>query len=172
MTIYSLDVFLSLFGTSLLFHVQFYLLLPDLHTDFSNFNLALKCSYSFFPPYSWSCHPLSFQTSPKYWSDTVALDYTERCVFISVFKIYVTFPKRLWTHCGNVWLLYPTQCLVKRVKFLLVELTYSPFLCLIHATDAETQFFPSRWLLVGTWSFPSGSRERVFHSFSHSLSCK
>ena len=26
---YSLDVFLFLFGTSLLFHVQFYLLLPD-----------------------------------------------------------------------------------------------------------------------------------------------
>src|SRR5574341_2243278 len=34
-TIYSLDVFLFLFGTSLLFHVQFYLLLPDLHTNFS-----------------------------------------------------------------------------------------------------------------------------------------
>ena len=31
MTIYSLDVLLFLFGTSLLFHVQFYLLLPDLH---------------------------------------------------------------------------------------------------------------------------------------------
>ena len=35
MTIYSLDVLLFLFGTSLLFHVQFLLLLPDLHTDFS-----------------------------------------------------------------------------------------------------------------------------------------
>ena len=35
MTIYSLDVILFLFGTSLLFHVQFSLLLPDLHTDFS-----------------------------------------------------------------------------------------------------------------------------------------
>ena len=35
MTIYSLDVLLFLFGTSLLFHVQFQLLLPDLHTDFS-----------------------------------------------------------------------------------------------------------------------------------------
>ena len=34
-TIYSLDVLLFLFGTSLLFHVQFKLLLPDLHTDFS-----------------------------------------------------------------------------------------------------------------------------------------
>ena len=32
-TIYSLDVLLSQFGTSLLFHVQSYLLLPDLHTD-------------------------------------------------------------------------------------------------------------------------------------------
>ena len=32
MTIYSLGVFLSLFGTSLLFHVQ---LLPDLHIGFS-----------------------------------------------------------------------------------------------------------------------------------------
>ena len=35
MTIYSLDVLLFLFGTSLLFHVQFSLLLPDLHTGFS-----------------------------------------------------------------------------------------------------------------------------------------
>ena len=36
MTIYSLDVLLFLFGTSLLFHVpQFLLLLPDLHTGFS-----------------------------------------------------------------------------------------------------------------------------------------
>ena len=35
MTIYSLDVLLFLFGTSLLFHVQFKLLLPDLHTNFS-----------------------------------------------------------------------------------------------------------------------------------------
>ena len=35
MTIYSLDVLLFLFGTSVLFHVQFQLLLPDLHTDFS-----------------------------------------------------------------------------------------------------------------------------------------
>ena len=35
MTRYSLDVLLFLFGTSLLFHVQFSLLLPDLHTDFS-----------------------------------------------------------------------------------------------------------------------------------------
>ena len=35
MTIYSLDVLLFLFGNSLLFHVQFELLLPDLHTGFS-----------------------------------------------------------------------------------------------------------------------------------------
>ena len=35
MTVYSLDVVLFLFGTRLLFHVQFYLLLPDLHTGFS-----------------------------------------------------------------------------------------------------------------------------------------
>ena len=34
-TRYSFDVLLFLFGTSLLFHVQFYLLLLDLHTDFS-----------------------------------------------------------------------------------------------------------------------------------------
>ena len=34
MTIYRLDVLLFLFGTTLLFHVQFLLLL-DLHTDFS-----------------------------------------------------------------------------------------------------------------------------------------
>ena len=35
MTIYSLDELLFLFGTSLLFHVQFQLLLPDLHIGFS-----------------------------------------------------------------------------------------------------------------------------------------
>ena len=35
MPIYSLDVPLFLFGTSLLFHVQFEPLLPDLHTSFS-----------------------------------------------------------------------------------------------------------------------------------------
>ena len=35
MTICSLDVILFLLGTSLLFHVQFKLLLPGLHTDFS-----------------------------------------------------------------------------------------------------------------------------------------
>ena len=35
MTIYSLDVLLFLFGSSLLFYVQVELLLPDLHTDFS-----------------------------------------------------------------------------------------------------------------------------------------
>ena len=35
MTIYSLDVLLFLFGTSLLFHVQFQLLLPDMHIGFS-----------------------------------------------------------------------------------------------------------------------------------------
>ena len=33
MTIYTLDVLLSLFGTSLLFHVQFSLLLSDLRTE-------------------------------------------------------------------------------------------------------------------------------------------
>ena len=35
MTILSLDVLLFLFGSSLLFHVRFYLLLPDLHIGFS-----------------------------------------------------------------------------------------------------------------------------------------
>ena len=34
--VYSLDVLLFLFGTSLLFHVQFYQFLPDLHTGFSS----------------------------------------------------------------------------------------------------------------------------------------
>ena len=35
MAIYSLEVLLSQFGTSLLFHVQFYLLLSNLHIGFS-----------------------------------------------------------------------------------------------------------------------------------------
>ena len=34
-TIYSFDILLFLLGNSLLFHVQFYLFFPDLHTDFS-----------------------------------------------------------------------------------------------------------------------------------------
>ena len=40
MTIYSLDVLLSQFATSLLFHIQFILLLPDLHTDFSGYRYS------------------------------------------------------------------------------------------------------------------------------------
>ena len=40
MTEYSLDILLFQFGTSLFFHVQFYLLLPDLHTDFSGVRLG------------------------------------------------------------------------------------------------------------------------------------
>ena len=47
MTIYSLDVLLFLFGTSLLFHVQFWLLLPDLHTDFSRGRLGVWYSHLF-----------------------------------------------------------------------------------------------------------------------------
>ena len=35
MTIYSFDVVLSQFGASLLFHVQFYMLILYLHADFS-----------------------------------------------------------------------------------------------------------------------------------------
>ena len=35
MTVYSLDILLFLFGTGLLFHVQFEVLLPDLHAGFS-----------------------------------------------------------------------------------------------------------------------------------------
>ena len=35
MTIYKLDILLSQFGSSLLLYVQFYLMFPDLHTDFS-----------------------------------------------------------------------------------------------------------------------------------------
>ena len=35
MTIYILDILLSLFEATLLFHLQFLLLLGDLHTDFS-----------------------------------------------------------------------------------------------------------------------------------------
>ena len=47
MTIYSLDVLLFLFGTSLLFHVQFLLLLPDLHTDFSKDSQVIRYSHLF-----------------------------------------------------------------------------------------------------------------------------
>jgi len=43
-TIYSLDILLSWFGTSLLFHVKFNLLLPDLHTDFQEAGQVVWCS--------------------------------------------------------------------------------------------------------------------------------
>ena len=45
MTIYSLDILLFLFGTSLLFRVQFELLLPDLHTNFSRGRADGDCSH-------------------------------------------------------------------------------------------------------------------------------
>ena len=53
MTVYSLDVLLFLFGTSLLFHVQFELLLPDLHTDFLRGSSGGLVSHLFqnFPPF-------------------------------------------------------------------------------------------------------------------------
>ena len=51
MKIYSLDIILSRFRTNLLFHVQFWLLVPELHTDFSRGRTShhsqqksLKCS--------------------------------------------------------------------------------------------------------------------------------
>ena len=60
MTIYSLDVLLSRFGTSLLFHVQFLLLLPDLHTGFSKgrsgglvFPSPSEFSTVYCDPHSW-----------------------------------------------------------------------------------------------------------------------
>ena len=45
MTIYSLDVLLFLFGTSLVFHVQFQLLLPDLHIGFSRGRRVVSYSH-------------------------------------------------------------------------------------------------------------------------------
>ena len=47
MTIYSLDVFLFLFGTSPLFHVHWNMLLPDLHTDFSGGGQVVWYSHLF-----------------------------------------------------------------------------------------------------------------------------
>ena len=47
MTIYRLDVLLFLFGTSLLFHAQFSLLLPDLHTVSQEAGQVVWCSHLF-----------------------------------------------------------------------------------------------------------------------------
>ena len=55
MTIYSLDVLLFLFGTSLLFYVQFELLLPDLHTDFSGWPLVQLIARTFPEEVHWLC---------------------------------------------------------------------------------------------------------------------
>ena len=46
MTIYNLDILLSQFGTSLLSHVQFKLLLLDLHADFSGAARKMVVWYS------------------------------------------------------------------------------------------------------------------------------
>ena len=45
-TIYILDMLLFLFGTSLLFHVQFKLLLPDLHTVYITFQWINRLAQS------------------------------------------------------------------------------------------------------------------------------
>ena len=50
MTIYSLDVLLFLFGASLLFHVQFSLLLPYLHISFSR-GRSGACLFQNFPQF-------------------------------------------------------------------------------------------------------------------------
>ena len=42
------DVLLFLFGTSLLFHVQFYLLFPDLHIGFSRGRNGIPISFRIF----------------------------------------------------------------------------------------------------------------------------
>src|SRR5574340_1208481 len=59
LAIYSLDILLFLFGTSLFFHVQFQLLLPDLHTHFSRGRSSdlVFPSLSEFPTVD--CDPLS-----------------------------------------------------------------------------------------------------------------
>ena len=55
MTIYSLDEFLFLFGTSLLFHVQFSLLLPDLHKNFSRGRSGGLVKAMVFPVVMYGC---------------------------------------------------------------------------------------------------------------------
>ena len=47
MIIHSLDVLLSQFGTNLLFHVQFYLLLLNVHTDFQEAGQVVCYSHLF-----------------------------------------------------------------------------------------------------------------------------
>ena len=68
MTIYSLDILLFLFGTSLLFCIQFSLLLPDLHTGFSrgrSGGLVLPSPSEFFTVY---CDPHSQRLWHSQWS--------------------------------------------------------------------------------------------------------
>ena len=48
MTIYSFDLLLSQLGTSLLFHVQFNLLLPGLHTHFLGGRSSIPISFKIF----------------------------------------------------------------------------------------------------------------------------
>ena len=68
MTIYSLDVLLFLFGTKLLFHVQFSLLLLDLHTDFSggrSGDPVFAISWRIFHSLLWSTQSKAFDIVNK-----------------------------------------------------------------------------------------------------------
>ena len=88
MTIYSLDVLLFLFGTSLLFHVQFYLLLPDLHIGFSRVRSVVgKCGGSLGPS-EWKSQGLNpgslvAELLPHSCDTMLPRDWGSRCLELS-----------------------------------------------------------------------------------------
>ena len=104
MTIYSLDKLLFLFGTSLLFHVQFLLLLPDLHTNFSrgrSGGLVFPSLSEFSTVY---CDPHSHRMSTCFtFTRTLSFNY---CLFGVCFINLISLTKEPWLGQQIMYLLY------------------------------------------------------------------
>ena len=106
MTIYSLDVLLFLFGTSLLFHVQFLLLLPDLHTGFSRgrsgalvFPSLWEFSTVYCDPHSQRLWHSLKQKQMFFWN-SLAFSMIQRMLAIW-FLVPLPFPKPAWASGGS-----------------------------------------------------------------------
>ena len=106
--IYSLDIPLFLFGTSLLFHVQFWLLLPDLHTGFSRGRSGWACKESvcrghrhFLPEWLWRVFT---SNQPTWCAQLISLNTACSIYMYIHFCIHSTF---LYTQ--YIWLIRHIQ---------------------------------------------------------------
>ena len=115
MTIYSLDTLLFLFGTSLLFHVQLYLLLPDLHTSFSRGRQFLRTSlikYHKMGDYWMECKTKK-QTKKKkqwafvltqFWSTEIWNQAVSRTIFsLQALRKKTSLPFYCFWSCWHFW---------------------------------------------------------------------